>query len=209
MALEAEVEEDHVRLGLPHLLHRLVHVGGGRQHLEPGLGADQRRDAFPQEPVVVNENERDRAGLRGSRSELRRAPGLGLAGCLARRLPFHGVTVGALLDDEMATWLELAVAIEAHVGYSPALYTARLEARAGAVHPKETHGTAPDPPDHAGPAHLRLRAQQGHQPQLPHRLSPLPPRGDVRSPPFRDPGRAVCLLPPAARGAARMGSLGW
>ena len=59
VVLQPEIEQDDVRLGFPHFLQRLVDIGGRRQDLESRLGVDHRRDPLAEQPVVVDEDQRD------------------------------------------------------------------------------------------------------------------------------------------------------
>ena len=64
--LEPEVEQDDVGLGLAHLPQRLIDIGRRGKHLEARLRVDHRREPLAQQPVVVDEHERDGGGPGGA-----------------------------------------------------------------------------------------------------------------------------------------------
>jgi len=92
VVLQPEIQEDDVGLGFPHLLEGLVDIRGCRQDLEAGLGVDHRREPLAQQPVVVDEHQRD-----GTLDRV--GPDFPTLARLELQCPRHGVRVGVLGDD--------------------------------------------------------------------------------------------------------------
>ena len=57
MVFQPEIQKDHVRLGIPYLLKRLIDIRGCGEHPESRLRVDHRRDPLAQQPVIVNEHQ--------------------------------------------------------------------------------------------------------------------------------------------------------
>ncbi len=92
--LQPEVEQYDIRLRFAHFLERFVGIGGCRQHPEAGLSVNHRRDALAQQPVVLDEHERDGRRRRGGTDGSFSRRGLRLA-C---RFLLHGVPPPARRD---------------------------------------------------------------------------------------------------------------
>jgi hypothetical protein len=60
MIRQSEIEKDHVWLCIAHLLQCLIHIGGGSEHPKARLRVDHCCDPLAQQPVVVDQHQRDR-----------------------------------------------------------------------------------------------------------------------------------------------------
>ena len=160
---QPEIQEDDVRLGFPDLLEGLVDIRGCRQDLETGLGVDHRREPLAQQPVVVDEHQRD-----GSLQQV--GPNVPNLVRLELRCPRHGATAVVRRDDSEGlsrcplvwgggclgenTWKKLAVAHRYPSTRAPSPWC-RLESR----QPWHKEYTAAKYADRADTVNTRVRAE--------------------------------------------------